>query len=96
MENVKIRDFKGFNGVIDVYNSPNSYMYNYMAIYRAVQHFKRCYSHFEKRLATTKKKACVQLTENGFYVSINFNKKHYGQFYLLNGCDDFNLPTRTY
>ena len=93
---METKDFKGFKGVIDIYNRPNRYMFNYMAIYKAVQHFKEVYSRFDKRLATTKKKALVKFGREGFYVSMDFNKKHYGQFYQLDGCNDFKLPTINY
>ena len=44
-----------------------------------ISKFKKYYSKYDKRLLTTKKKVVVNLKRGIVNVSIDFNKKHYGQ-----------------
>ena len=93
----KIINFKNFKAETNVYYTERNFADYETAINKAVNHFKDVYSkHGDKRLATTKMKPNVSMKGKLIYVSMDFNKGHYGQAYLLDGYNDFQLPTYEY
>lgn len=93
----KIINFKNFKAETNVYYSERNFADYETAINKAVKHFKDTYSkHGDKRLATTKMKPKVSMKGKLIYVSMDFNKRHYGQAYLLDGYNDFKMPTYEY
>lgn len=52
-------------------------------IRQAICQFKTFYSRFDKRLLTTSKKANVSIKLPLINVSIDFNKVHYSQCYMI-------------
>ena len=71
---------------IIVNDCPNSeiILNNVEKINEFINRFKQFYSRFDKRLLTTKKKVNVNLKNGVVNISIDFNKKHYGQCYGFN------------
>ena len=93
----KVINFKNFKAETNVYYTERNFADYETAINKAVNHFKGVYSkHGDKRLATTKMKPNVSMKGKLIYVSMDFNKRHYGQAYLLDGYNDFKLPTYEY
>lgn len=68
---------------IIVKDCPNSeiILNNIEKINEFINKFKQYYSRFDKRLLTTQKKVNVNLQNGIINISIDFNKKHYGQCY---------------
>ena len=90
-------NFKNFKAETNIYYSKRNFEDYETAINKAVKHFKDTYSKYrDNRLATTKKKPNVSMKGKKIYMTIDFNKKHYGQLYLLDGYNDFKLPTYEY
>lgn len=93
----KIINFKNFKAETNIYYSKRNFEDYESAINKTVKHFKDTYSKYgDKRLVTTQMKPNVSMKGKLIYVSMDFNKKHYGQAYLLDGYNDFKLPTYEY
>lgn len=93
----KIINFKNFKAETNVYYTERNFADYETAINKAVRHFRMAYSKDgDKRLATTKMKPNVSMKGKLIYVSMDFNKGHYGQAYLLEGYNDFKFPTYEY
>ena len=90
-------NFKNFKAETNIYYSKRNFEDYETAINKAVKHFKDTYSkHGDKRLATTKMKPNVSMKGKKIYMTIDFNKKHYGQLYVLDSYNDFKFPTYEY
>ena len=93
----RLISFSKFIAVVSGYNSLKRYSDYSVAIQKAVRNFKDTYAKLgEKRISETKKKPLIKFSNVGFYVSLDFNKKHYGQYYLFDGYNNFKLPTINY